>query len=128
MSLAVHWREAAGRAQLINLLALAYCALTAPFQQRDHHSQSQPLLVRSCRFPPKMMLANSKTVTRSAVAARSPSLPAVRPRSLVVRRFKVRSAAAEATMHLTGTCPTYALQLTMQQTMFILKPIFWLRL
>ena len=36
-----------------------------------------------------MMLANSKTVTRSAVAARSPSLPAVRPRSLVVRRFKV---------------------------------------
>jgi hypothetical protein len=36
-----------------------------------------------------MMLANSKTVTRSAVAARSPSLPAARPRSLVVRRFKV---------------------------------------
>jgi hypothetical protein len=35
-----------------------------------------------------MMLAN-KTVTRGAVAARSPQLPAVRPRSLVVRRFKV---------------------------------------
>jgi hypothetical protein len=34
-----------------------------------------------------MMLAN-KTVTRGAVAARSPQLPAVRPRSLVLRRFK----------------------------------------
>jgi hypothetical protein len=36
----------------------------------------------------QMMLAN-KTVTRGAVAARSPQVPAVRPRSLVVRRFKV---------------------------------------
>ncbi len=36
-----------------------------------------------------MMLANTKTVSRAAVAARTPSLPAVRPRSLVVRRFKV---------------------------------------
>jgi hypothetical protein len=38
-----------------------------------------------------MMLAN-KTVTRGAVAARSPQLPAVRPRSLVVRRFKVSNS------------------------------------